>query len=126
MSKLIAFLLVCFLSFGASAQDVRLSFGGTTLSSRETNITNSTKLLKDNKLKSETGDYKVISYVISILPKNGDLVGPFTITAGKEMPVEVRNTVPNASGSKIFFDDIVIQGPDGKKRKSINYLVVCQ
>ncbi len=126
MPKLIAFLLVCLMSLGASAQDVKLSFGSATLSAKETNTTTSAQLQKNSKLVAETPGYKVVSYVISFLPKKDDLVGPFKITEGQEYPQIVKNFLPRAGGSKIFMDDILVQGPDGKKFKSRSYIVVCQ
>lgn len=126
MPRLIALLLLCFLSFGVSAQDVQLSFAGTTLTHKGYNTTNSAQLIKDHKLKAETSGYKVVSYQISILPKRNDLIGPFTITGGEEIPQSLKTFLPNASGSKVFLDDIFIKGPDGKTKQSKNYIIVCQ
>jgi hypothetical protein len=126
MSKLIAILFACLLSVGVSAQDLKLSFGGTTLSSRGTNITNSSKLLKDSRLIAETPGFKVISYVISFLPKQGDLVGPFTIIAEQNNPQQIKMFLDRSVGSKIYLDDIKVQGPDGKVKMTTNYVVACQ
>lgn len=126
MPRLIVFLLACFLSFSASAQ-AKLSFGGVSLKDgKGANVTTARQVMQDNKLKSETADHKVISYVISLLPKDGDLVGPFTVAEGKDLPVEIKNAFAKASSSKIFFDDITVQGADGKKFKNKNYVVACQ
>lgn len=125
MPKLIA-LLLCFLSFAASAQDVKLTFGGSTLSRRETNFTTTAQLQKDLKLKVGTDGYKVVSYVISTLPKQGDLIGPFTVIPPTELPQLQRNIISRTGGSRIFLDSILLQGPDGKKFKHNSYIVVCQ
>jgi hypothetical protein len=126
MPRLIALLLLCFLSFCVSAQDVQLSFAGTTLTHKGYNTTNSAQLIKDHRLKAETSGYQVMSYQISILPKRNDLVGPFTIRTGEDAPQSLKTFLPNASGSKVFLDEIYVKSPDGKTRKSRSYVIACQ
>lgn len=126
MPRLIVFLFACFLSLGAAAQDVKLTFGGGTLSRRETNFTTTAQLQKDLKLTTETDGYTVVSYAISVLPRQGDLIGPFTVAPPTQLPSLQQSIISRTGGSRIYLDDILLQAPDGKKIKYNSYVVVCQ
>lgn len=68
--------------------------------------------------------YIVQSYEFSMLPKRGDLIGPYKVTGYKlsgnsSMEDALKRAKP---GDKLFFDDIVAIGPD-KRKRSLNSVI---
>lgn len=65
--------------------------------------------------------YIVQSYEFSMLPKRGDLIGPFKVQGYKLNPsgnTSVDDAVKRAKpGDKLFFDEIIAVGPDKQPRK---------
>lgn len=63
--------------------------------------------------------FTVVSYELSILPKRGELQGPFKsagpyLNKDKEIIDAIKRSKP---GDRVYFDDIRAKGPDGRVRK---------
>lgn len=135
MPQLIIFLLACFLSFSATAQEVQYSFAGTTLTKAgETHYATNTQLLKNARLKAETPGYSVLSYQVSFLPNKGDLNGPYHSSSSAsgpyailkgELPQMAKTFLAKHDNVKVLLDSIVVKGPDGKTFYC-NYIMHCK
>lgn len=72
--------------------------------------------------------FVVTSYEMSMIPKRGELQGPFKVNSPYlNKDKDVINLIKRARpGDRVFFDDIRARGPDGRIRKlnSINFLLL--
>ncbi|MCB9045642.1 MAG: gliding motility protein GldM [Chitinophagales bacterium] len=72
--------------------------------------------------------FVVTSYEMSMIPKRGELQGPFTeaspyLNKNKDIIELIKRARP---GDRVFFDDIRAKGPDGRVRKlnAITFLLI--
>lgn len=72
--------------------------------------------------------FQVISYEMSLLPKRGELQGPFKadnayLNKSKDIVDAIKRCKP---GDRVYFEDIKARGPDGRTRKlnTISFLLL--
>ncbi len=132
MVKFIITLLLGVCSFNIAAQELRDPY--ITLGDIKHTIVNGKSeptpasvatILANSKLDANKEGYSVVSFEVSILPKdtNSDFIGPFSIK-GSELSAEVKNILRNKVKSGILFiDDAVVSGPDRRPRKMNSILI---